>query len=431
MDKGIFILGAGISGLSAGINRDIPIYESTRMAGGICTSYYVSRSNQIFYSQRSTNAYRFEKGGGHWIFGADKKSKNFLNKLSPVKTYKRSSAVYLPDLNLYVPYPIQNHLLYLPRDIRERIAKEIIKSKDYKRISTLADWLKANFGTTLGQLFLFPFHNLYTAGLYTKIAPQDRYKTPVNKKLIIKGIREETPSAGYNVTFRYPKKGLDNLVMNMAKNCKIEFSKKVVKINLRNKEVFFEDGTSARYKKLVSTLPLNKMLCICGIKIDERPAPFTSVLVINIGAIKGKRCPPYHWVYTPKSKAGFHRVGFYSNVDEHFLPLTSKDRLQRVSIYVEKAYKDKKAPTKNDIKKISRDVIEELEEWKYIKKPEIVQPTWIETAYTWEYPNSKWRIKALSALKKYDIYQIGRYGKWKFQGIAESIRDGLEIGNEV
>ena len=34
-------------------------------------------------------------------------------------------------------------------------------------------------------------------------------------------------------------------------------------------------------------------------------------------------------------------------------------------------------------------------------------------------------------LKSYGIYQIGRYGRWIFQGIADSIRDGFVIGSSL
>jgi len=56
-----------------------------------------------------------------------------------------------------------------------------------------------------------------------------------------------------------------------------------------------------------------------------------------------------------------------------------------------------------------------------------VDPVWVEAAYTWAWPDSKWKEKAIALLKEHNIYQIGRYGRWKFQGIAESIREGLSI----
>jgi hypothetical protein len=53
--------------------------------------------------------------------------------------------------------------------------------------------------------------------------------------------------------------------------------------------------------------------------------------------------------------------------------------------------------------------------------------TWIEVAYTWVYPNSKWRENIIKFLRKKEIWQIGRYGKWQFQGILDSIKEGLNF----
>ncbi len=420
------IIGAGVTGLSAGLKNGCIIYEANSISGGICASYYVGLDGRKYYHRENEETYRFEIGGGHWIFGADNEILNFINSLSPTKKYERNSAVYFPDWDLYVPYPLQNHLFYLPKDIREKALQEIMKSEN-KDVNTMAEWLEINFGKTLCEIFFFPFHELYTAGLYKKIAPQDKYKTPVNKELILKGAKEKTPPVGYNATFVYPEKGLDDLISKIEKNCKVKYSKKAVEINLKKKEITFSDGTSVKFEKLISTIPLNNLAKIAKISIDEPEPPYTSVLVINIGAKKGKKCPEYHWIYIPKSKAGFHRVGFYSNVDASFLPLLSRKDNDRVSIYVEMAFQGGTKLSDEKIKQISHSVVNELQEWKFVEEVEVVDPTWIEVAYTWEWPNSNWVEKALDILRKNDIYSIGRYGKWKFQGIAESIKDGFEV----
>lgn len=406
------IIGAGFTGLSAGLKTGAKIFEASDKPGGICASY-------------SIDGYRFEIGGGHWVFGGDNEILDFINSFVSTKKYERKSSVYFPDMDLYVPYPLQNHLFYLPDDIRNKALDEIINSEN-KEVNTMEEWLEVSFGKTLCELFFFPFHELYTAGLYKKIAPQDRFKTPVDKNLILKGAKEKTPPVGYNVTFVYPQEGLDTLAKKIAEKCDIKYNKKVVKINLKNKEIFFEDGSSVRYEKIVSTIPLNQIIEMTGIELGEKP-PYTSVLVINIGAIKGEKCPDDHWVYIPRSKTGFHRVGFYSNVDEIFLPEKSRKEKNRVSIYVEMAFVGGTKITEEDIKRISNSTVEELRSWRYIKEVEVVDPTWIEVAYTWEWPNSNWKAKALEVLRANNIYSTGRYGKWKFQGIAESIKDGLGV----
>ena len=61
----------------------------------------------------------------------------------------------------------------------------------------------------------------------------------------------------------------------------------------------------------------------------------------------------------------------------------------------------------------------------------MVDPTWIEVAYTWSWPGSRWRQKALKALEQHGIYQVGRYARWVFQGIADSVRDGFYAGSSL
>ena len=74
----------------------------------------------------------------------------------------------------------------------------------------------------------------------------------------------------------------------------------------------------------ISTEELAEQLTMAGLEVDEEPADYTSVLVLNIGATRGKKCPDDHWLYIPDSESRFHRVGFYSNVDASFMPASSR-----------------------------------------------------------------------------------------------------------
>ena len=428
---GIFILGAGVTGLSACHTSGFPIYEAEDIVGGICTSYYMKKGSRkrLFKASIDDNEYHFEIGGGHWIFGGDPEIKKLINKLSPCKTYERASSVYLPSQKLFVPYPLQNNLSFLDNKLAHRAFDEILNPPK-SNIKTMKDWLENNFGKTLSGLFFNPFHKLYTADLYTRIAPQDSYKSPINKEDVKRGYEGRVESVGYNTTFIYPQKGLDSLTRSLAKKCDIKFGKKIERIDLKRKLLFFHDNNSVKFKKIISTLSLNKMIKMTGLKIGEKPFPSPSVLVVNIGAKKGSKCPDDHWIYVPKSKLGFHRVGFYSNVDSMFLPRKHRKSKDRVSIYVEKAYPENTSLSHKEKNKVARQIIKELQDWGWIGKVDIFDPTWIETAYTWSWPNSTWREKAIKALERHDVFQVGRYGRWIFQGIADSIKDGLDIGKK-
>jgi protoporphyrinogen oxidase len=426
----LIVLGAGMTGLGAGLSG-LPIFEAAENPGGICSSYYVrpGGGERFCHAPADGECYRFEVGGGHWIFGGDSAIHRLLRSVTNFRSYGRKSSVFLPQKDILVPYPIQNHLGSLGGELAARCLREIVDVASARgKIRTMGDWLRASFGQTLCELFFFPFHNLYTAGLYEEIGPQDAYKSPVNLDHVIQGSLSSSTAVGYNTTFVYPAEGLNVLAERMAASCNVHYGKRAAKINPTQKEVLFADGSRVRYEALVSTLALNRVIEMAGLHVPAKPDPSPSVLVLNIGAVRGTRCPEDHWVYVPASMSAFHRVGFYSNVDTSFLPKATQTRGERVSIYVERAYPEGKKPDADDISGYSRNVVQELQEWGWVRDVDVIDPTWIEVAYTWSWPGSQWRQQAIGALEAHDIYPVGRFARWVFQGIADSIRDGLMAG---
>ena len=376
------ILGGGVTGLAAGAATSLPVYEAATRAGGICASYYC-------------DGYRFEVGGGHWIFG----DPLAVTALVPCNTYSRRASVRLEPG--HIPYPIQAHIDRLG-DLTARMVRQEQGMKDGPtEPASMKEWMRQSFGPTLCRLFFDGFNELYTAGLYSHIAPQDTYKAP-------------RQGQGYNTTFVYPQGGLDKLVAAMAGRCDVRYRKCAVKVDTSRQAVLFEDGSEERYKQLISTLPLHKMLRLCGLNCG-RADPHTWVIVLNIGAERGPYCPDDHWVYFPKSKSGFHRVGFYSNVGDDFAPAG------KVSIYVERA-----AFGPTDLHDYALAVVAELKELGYIGNADIVDESVVDVAYTWRWPGSTWRERAIATLQRHGVQQLGRYGRWHFQGIAESIAEGMQ-----
>jgi protoporphyrinogen oxidase len=411
-----FVLGAGVTGLGAGIASGFPVLEAAGQPGGICTSYYLreGRHDRLMQRPASDDAYQFENGGGHWIFGGDDATLRFISSLGPLSRYERRACVFFPDDGLTVPFPVQNHLAALGADAEARMRRETARGRE---IRTMQDWLEASFGETLCRKFFFPFHDLYTAGLYRRVAPQDVYKSP-----------RDASGRGYNNQFLYPQGGLSRLVSAMAERCDLRCGNGVVAIDLARKTLVMADGARHPYSKALSTLPLQQTLALAGIAIEQPTDPWTSVLVLNVAALRGPKCPDAHWVYLQGTSSGFHRVGFYSNVDEAFLPYGERSRGRVVSLYIERAFVGGDRPSPQMAEDYAAAAISELREWGFIEDALIVDPTWIDVAYTWAWPESQWRAAAIEALEAEGIFPVGRYAKWVFQGIAESIRDGLAAG---
>ena len=70
-----------------------------------------------------------------------------------------------------------------------------------------------------------------------------------------------------------------------------------------------------------------------------------------------------------------------------------------MSIYVEKAYPGGQVPSAEEVAAYSEATVKELCEWGFTGSAEVVDPTWIDVAYTWSRPRSAWRGAALKALR--------------------------------
>lgn len=400
-----------MTGLAASWISGVPALEAAPQPGGICRTY-------------SESGYRFETGGGHWIFGGDPMLNRFLEALTPFRYYERRSSVWLPELAAFVPYPIQNNLHGLPKAMAETILREMQGAPQH-RSGILAEWLRESFGDTLHDLFFGPFHELYTAGEHTRIAVQDVFKTPLDLRAVERGLRGGAAPTGYNQTFSYPPAGLDTLAATLARGGDIRTGSEVVRVDTSARELHLADGSSLPYEWLMSSLPLDAMLSLTGLRIEAEPGIRTAVLVLNLGGERGERMPTDHWAYVPRSRAGFHRVGFYSNVDGYFVP---DENPSLASLYVERAFPAGTRLDEATIGEYARDAIAELQEWGWMGDVPVVSPTWVETAYTWSRPGSAWRAEAMRELAGLGILMTGRYGKWQFQGIADSLRDGFHAG---
>lgn len=435
MKREVLVLGGGFSGLAAGVSGSFPVFEATDRPGGICASYYLKLGDaeRLARPPSDGEAFRFEFGGGHWIWGADALVKRYFQSFSAIRFYRRSAAVFLPSQGVFIPYPLQHNLRYLRPGLAKQCLSEIQEaSQKPVEATTMSEWFEAYFGKTLCELFFHPFHRLYTSGLSELIAPQDPSKSPVNLELVTKGAFEEVPEVGYNNTFFYPVNGLDSLVRGLSHQCSVHYEKRVVAINIAERTVKFSDGEERPYDYLLSSIPLNNVLQLCGNPIPDQPDPYTSVLVLNMAATRTRNTPNYHWVYIPQSRGDFHRVGFYDNVDQHFLPVSMRDTGGFVSIYVEKALRGGQLMTSEQKERFVYDAVAQLNEWQWVGEVLATDLTFVDVAYTWPLPRSTWRGKALETLRSHNIIQIGRYGTWavdlKEQGIVHSLVSGLLVG---
>jgi protoporphyrinogen oxidase len=431
----VVVIGGGVSGLFCGFLTGAPIYEQNAYPGGLLASYCFNpyTGEKSHCKKREEEAVLFEIGGGHWLWGIDNNEDiyNILRRFSDFKRYLRRSSVYLTDYDLFVPYPLQYHIRHLPRDLRDKTLEDIITSRkesrniDYNKL-TFAEFLRRAFGETLYKTFFEPYNYSYTAGLLYEVAPPRRMKVPDDIETIIKGSRKDfSVTTGYNAYFYYPVIGLGPLMWRLYDETKCHLGHRVTSIDIIRRQLIVNDNNAIKYDIAYVAIPLLKILEISDMKDFQRHHdPYTSVLVINVLAKRGRNTPKDHWVYVSRSKSGFHRIGYYSNVDEMFLPKKYRSK-NYVSAYIEKTFRYDSSPTNlnTEVTKI----LKEVEELNFIGEVIALDYNFVEIAYTWQRPSSTWADNVIHVLSNHNIITVGRYAKWgKVEGIVESMKDAFK-----
>ncbi|MBN2364297.1 hypothetical protein JXL83_09210, partial [candidate division WOR-3 bacterium] len=137
---------------------------------------------------------------------------------------------------------------------------------------------------------------------------------------------------------------------------------------------------------------------------------------------KGKS-PEYHWVYLPQKNLLPYRVGcssnFYGSPEGKY------------SIYAEISYGDsKKLPRMNE-EAIAQRVLCQLKKAGLIDASSITEKILtrkIDPAYVlFDFERKKVLRRIFSFFKEKSIFPLGRYGRWEYSSMEESIGDAMDM----
>jgi protoporphyrinogen oxidase len=92
-----------------------------------------------------------------------------------------------------------------------------------------------------------------------------------------------------------------------------------VAVDLRDREIHTAAGNTHGYDRLISTMPLGKMLEASGHEVEPDQFAATEMANIRIG-IRGATRTCCHWVYVADGDLPFHGIGFPANVNSRTCP---------------------------------------------------------------------------------------------------------------
>ena len=429
----IVILGAGPTGLGAA-NRlrelglsNFVIYEKESHAGGLAASF--------------VDAAGFTWDiGGHVQFSHYGYFDRLMDSLLGEEwlQHERESWIWIRDV--FVPYPFQNNIRHLPRAEMTACLRGLIHAAGNghgARPVNFEEWIHRGFGEGIARSFMIPYNckvwaypprELAFSWIGERVAKVDLERVVLN---IVEG--RDDVSWGPNNTFRYPERGGTGEIWRRLAGRfapeQLQVNKAVSRLDSRNKELFFTDGSSAGYDILISTIPLDTLVYLSDIDSLTGAAArlrHSSVHVVGIG-LRG--APPAHlktkcWMYFPENTSPFYRATVFSNYSPHNVPAGG-----HWSLMLEVS----ESPVKPVPATVTEQVVEGLLATRLIDSVDDIVDTWhYRAGHGYPTPSLE-RDAALAVLlpelEARGIYSRGRFGAWKYEVSNQdhSLMQGVEV----
>jgi protoporphyrinogen oxidase len=255
------VLGAGIAGLAyahkkRNSDETTVVFEGESFAGGLCHSFKV-------------NGFTFDSAV-HLSFTTDNTAREFFDKTTYIK---HDPVAYNFYDGRWLKHPLINNLY--PLDVPDKVVciKSFVERKRFEQINDYGEWLRASYGEEIAGRFYYPYTKKYwtvAPGELTTSWIGTRLNIPDVEKMLFGAFSPLTGNDYYAKEMRYPvgDGGYETFLKPLFDGITIEYNKKAVKINLKEKWVQFADGTRCGYKKLTSSIPLSELISI----IENAPA---------------------------------------------------------------------------------------------------------------------------------------------------------------
>jgi protoporphyrinogen oxidase len=327
----VLIIGAGPTGIGAAYRlkslgyENFVVAEAANFAGGLAGSFVdekgftwdVGGHVQFSHYDYFDKAMQAALGADGWLH------------------HERESWVWIADR--FVPYPFQNNLRYLPR---EMVAKALhgLATRPPRTPSPDQDfgtWVLQTFGVGLRDIFMapynykvwaFPIERLWAGWVGERVAVTDLARVLDNILL-----EKDDLSWGPNNTFQFPKQGgtgaiWRSLAEKIGKD-RFRFETRIESIDWQKKIATTNGGERIAYDHILSTMPLDALGSVLTPKLDAVSNAANKLLrshshIIGVGLTGeippqlSKKC----WMYFPEDNCPFYRVTVFSNYSPNNVP---------------------------------------------------------------------------------------------------------------
>ena len=406
------IIGGGISGLAFAVrkkNEDYLIIEKSNVLGGLAQSF-------------RSNGFVWDVAGHFFHFHSNDTKRYYEELMRDEKQRAVSKKAYVYYGKKYIDAPFQYHIDQLPTHEFLECLTTLYYANDYASGSSFDDYVREKYGSGIANKFLIPYNEKLYACKMNELEkdsmgcflPRLSFDTLMSS---LSGSAEKT----YNDSFLYPVEGCSKFVDALAKQLnpnKIHMNETVVKVDADNQIVYTNIG-AYKYEYLINTSSLNTFSELCGVE-SKGKLDYNRVLVLNIGFDLPSVDKEVNWIYFPGDEV-FYRVGFYNNIAG----------TERLSIYVEISYKEE---GEIDIESAFNATLVDLKRVGIIDNHKVIayNSFVINPGYVHITKKSKDFVSNfVGDMKKRNVFMIGRYAKWEYSAMDDSLEQALELSKRI
>lgn len=416
----ILIIGAGPAGLGAGLalGEQALILENAKNLGGLCQTIEVDGAVLDL--------------GGHSFHTPHADVRELVFRALPMYEQPRNAWCFVNSE--WIPYPFQKHFEKLAdHAIRDKCRSGLAAAGSGAPARNFGEHLEHRFGSGIVRHFLRPYNEKLWGRNLERLDvdwTRERVAAPVGvtEKFVSSGGRRAPLQDDTQVG--YPARGgFGEIFLALARQLSgIRLGEKVVRIDPRRRELATSSGAVLHWRRLVSTLPLPRLLAL----LPEVPRALTEAagsleampLALVFVVIGHPVDTPVQRIYCSGSETPAHKIVINHNSSPYLRSLPHHGIVAEVA-----------NPGSRSDEELKRQVVSGLETMGLVRSHgDILQLKVIHVEASYPVPTLE-RSAIVGRLKDFladrGIDTLGRFGEWAYINSDEALYRGLGLGRKL
>lgn len=247
------ILGGGVAGLAASYaarqatGQGLPIYEAGARPGGLLDSF------------EARPGWRFDHGV-HLSFASEPEVRAVFDQ-TPYLTHEARSLNW--DRGHWLRHPVQNNMHPLPAQDKAELIMGLVNRPELT-IGNYRDWLVYQYGEPMAERWPLTYTRKYWTLDASEMGTDwigSRMRRSDLREVLLGAMTDDTPNSYYISQMRYPERGgYRAFIEPLMAAADVRCGHRAVGVDWRRREVRFDNGGTAGYDRMISTMPLPELV---------------------------------------------------------------------------------------------------------------------------------------------------------------------------